>query len=305
MQRSHFDKPVLFLIFNRPDKTQIVFNAIRDFRPSRLYVAADGPRKNVIGESEQCLASRSALNAIDWDCDLHTLMRADNLGCKNAVSSAITWFFDHEEEGIILEDDCLPHPSAFRFFSELLERYRHDERILMISGDNFQFGRKRTQYSYYFSYYTHIWGWATWRRAWKHYDVNMKLWPEVQQGNWLKDRVHDNKSLIYWNYIFDRAYKGLINTWDHQWHFASWIQNGLTVMPNVNLVTNIGFGSNSTHTFRKSVYADMQTEPMQFPLSHPSFVIRDSLADTFTDKTMFATHSLLSRAKRSISRFIS
>jgi len=177
----------------------------------------------------------------------------------------------------------------------LLEKYRDDERIAMISGDNFQFGRKRTGYSYYFSRYPHIWGWATWRRAWKNYDVAMQLWPEIRDGRWLKDLLGDIKSEWYWRYIFEKVYSGKIDTWDYQWTFSCWIQNALTVIPNVNLVSNIGFGMNAEHTKVKNRYAEMKTEPVSSPLSHPEYVLHDSKADSIVQNEMFSGKPLMLR----------
>ena len=161
MGEFKLETPVLFLVFNRPDTTAQVFEAIRQAKPPRLYVASDGAREDKEGELEKVKQVREIVSQVDWNCEVKTLFRDKNLGCKIAVSSAIDWFFEQEEMGIILEDDCLPHPTFFRFCQELLERYRDDERIGMISGNNFQFGRKCTDYSYYFSMYSHIWGWAS------------------------------------------------------------------------------------------------------------------------------------------------
>jgi len=159
MTAASLKAPVLLLIFNRPDTTQLVFNKIRKARPAELYIAADGPRKNQPDDPENCRKAREILRQVDWDCKISTLFREENLGCKIGVSSAIDWFFSEVEEGIILEDDCVPDQSFFQFCQELLARYRDDKRVMMISGDNFQFGRRRTDYSYYFSQYVHIWGW--------------------------------------------------------------------------------------------------------------------------------------------------
>lgn len=278
--------PILFMIFNRPDTTKGVFEAIRKAKPPKLFVAADGPRPNKPGEWEKCQKVREIATAVDWDCEVKTLFRDTNLGCKVGVSRAIDWFFQHVEEGIILEDDCLPTQSFFWFCQELLEKYRYDERVMMISGDNFQFGRKRTDYSYYFSRFTHIWGWASWRRAWKHFDVNMKLWPEIRDGGWLNDWLGDKKSVEYWTQIFEKVYKGKIDTWDYQWTFSCWVQNGLSVLPNVNLVSNIGLGIESTHTHKHSPLANMPVLPMGFPLKHPPFLLCDSKADSIVFKNI-------------------
>jgi hypothetical protein len=272
--------PVLFLVFNRPDTTKRVFETIRQAQPFQLFVAADGPRKNKSGEAEKCKDVRKIVHeGIDWDCEVKTLFRDKNLGCKVAVNSAINWFFEHVEEGIILEDDCLPHPTFFRFCEELLNKYRNDERIGLISGDNFQFGKNQRKYSYYFSRYIHIWGWATWRRVWKNYDVDMKLWPEIRDEEWLQRWFGNKKLAKYWMRIFESVYRGKIDTWDYQLAFACWIQNYLTVLPNVNLVSNIGCRA-GTHTTRgKDKSANIPTEAMKFPLVHMPFVIRDSHRD--------------------------
>lgn len=289
--------PVLFLIFNRPDTTQRVFNEIRRVKPKELFVSADGPRENKPLEVEKCQATRDiVLKQVDWDCKVYTNFRDKNLGCKIAVSSGIDWFFENVEEGIVLEDDTLPHPTFFRFCEELLQRYSDDSRIMMISGDNFQFGQKRTPYSYYFSRYPHIWGWASWRRAWKYYDVEMRLWPEIRDGKWLFDILGDKKAVSYWMNIFEKVYKGEINTWDYQLTFAFWIQSGLTILPNVNLISNIGFTCDATHTRKKNKIAGLKFEPLQFPLIHPPVILRDNKADDFTQNGQFKNLSLLIRA---------
>jgi hypothetical protein len=276
--------PVLFLVFNRPDTTKQVFEAIRKARPAKLYVAADGPRENNETDAQNIKQVKSIVTNVDWNCELKTLFRNENLGCKIAVSSAIDWFFENEEEGIILEDDCLPHASFFRFCEELLDKYREDKRICMISGDNFQFGRKRTEYSYYFSRYPHIWGWASWRRVWRNYDVNMELWPKIRRDNWLYGYLWEKECVEHWTEIFDNVYEGKIDTWDYQWVFTSWIQNSLVILPNVNLVSNIGFGESATHTTKTNILAQLEAGPIKFPLLHPPFMLRDCVADRYTEK---------------------
>ena len=273
---------VLFLVFNRPDTTRQVFEAIRKAKPPRLYVAADGPRADRPGEEGKCEQVRQIATNVDWDCEVKTLFREKNLGCGKAVSSAITWFFENEEEGIIIEDDCLPSQSFFWFYQELLERYRDDERVMVISGDNFDFGRKRTEYSYYFSRYIHTWGWASWRRTWKLYDVNMSLWPEVRDHGWLADILERKKTVRYWRGIFERVYQGKIDTWDYQLWFACWIQNGLCIIPNQNLISNIGFGISATHTCDiDHKLAHIPVKAIQIPLQHPPYVIPNTMADNF------------------------
>jgi len=170
---QEFNTPILFLVFNRPNTTQRVFNVIRQVKPKQLFVAADGPRRDKGADEEKCEATREIVKQIDWDCEVKTLFREENLGCGKAVSSAITWFFENVEEGIILEDDCLPNLDFFGYCEELLDRYRDNREVMFIGGDNFQKGKKWGDASYYFSAYNHVWGWATWKRTWDIYDFKL------------------------------------------------------------------------------------------------------------------------------------
>jgi hypothetical protein len=280
--------PVAFLIFNRPGTTEKVFEAIRAARPPKLLVVADGPRPDRPGEAERCEAARAVIDRVDWPCDVLRNFAPANLGCRKRVSSGLDWVFANVEEAIVLEDDCLPHPSFFRFCGELLDAYRRDERVAMISGDNFQFGRRRTSYSYYYSRYTHIWGWASWKRAWKHYDVNIPSWPEIRDGGWLRDWLEDGAAAERWTRIFEGVHRGEIDTWDYQLTLCNWTQGALSIIPNVNLVSNIGFHAGATHTMETSPFANVQREAIPFPLSHPPHRIRDARADAFTERTMYA-----------------
>jgi hypothetical protein len=294
--------PVVFIIFNRYDLTQKVFKEIAAARPSRLFVIADGPRQHIAEEEEQCLAVRSIVNQVNWPCEVIKNFSDINLGCKQRISSGLDWVFNQVEEAIILEDDCLPHPTFFRFCEELLNRYCNDERIFAISGNNFQFGRCRTQDSYYFSRYHHCWGWATWKRAWQFYDVEMKLWPHIRDSGWLYDILGSPSAVRYWSYKFQAVYDHKIDTWDFPFTFACWLQNGLNILPNVNLISNIGFDDDGTHNrYSKNPYANIPTEALSFPLRHPPFVIRDRKADSFTQANQFG---LLARGQRKIRQLL-
>lgn len=283
---SPLNNAVLFLVFNRPHTTAQVFEAIRQAKPPRLYVAADGPRSGRDGEAERVAQVREIATAVDWPCDIKTLFREENLGCKQAVSSAITWFFEHEEQGIILEDDCLPHPDFFRFCDALLERYANDERVSVITGDNFQQGRKRGEASYYFSKYNHVWGWASWRRAWKLYDGDLSFWPTWKLSADWSNKFSDKVEQRYWEKIFDRMYAKQIDTWDYPWTASIWYQGGLTVTPNVNLVTNIGFGEDATHTHKIAKRHIVQSQALG-QLSHPKNVKQNLQADDFAFRQHF------------------
>jgi hypothetical protein len=279
--------PVAFIIFNRPDTTSRVFGEIRRVRPPILLVVADGPRLNRQGEVDRCAAARAIIEKVDWPCEVLKNYSETNLGCKRRVSSGLDWVFETVEDAIILEDDCLPDPTFFRFCEELLEHYRDDQQVMHINGNNFQSGCKRGNASYYFSRYPHIWGWASWRRAWKHYDVDLKLWPQVRNSQFLSILLDDDKSVRYWATIFDRTYQGKIDTWDYQWAFACWYNTGLSSTPNQNLVSNIGFGTETTHV-QQNEFANMVTTRLEFPLVHPTNIARDFAADTYTEKNNFS-----------------
>jgi hypothetical protein len=296
---------VLFMLFNRLDTTKQVFEAIRRAKPPRLYVAADGPRDSKPDEDNKVKAVRDyVIGHIDWDCEVKTLFREKNLGCKYAVSGSIDWFFENEEMGIILEDDCLPHPSFFRFCEELLERYREDERIGIISGDNFQFGKRHTDDSYYFSRYTHIWGWASWRRTWQKYDVAMKQWPSIKMNGLLSDILQYKKLVKYWNDIFEDVFNNKIDTWDYQLNFACLINSMLNIMPNNNLISNIGFGANASRTTKINKFSAMPVLEMRFPLLYPNVIIRDALADRITERDQFSKSLIIAKIAKIIRRVI-
>ncbi len=280
--------PVALIIFNRPDTTAKVFEVIRQVKPPQLFVVAEGPRADRADDAEKCAATRAIIDLVDWDCEVLKNYSEVNLGCAKRPSTGIDWVFDTVEEAIILEDDCLPHPTFFRFCDELLDRYRHDERVMTVCGLNLQFGRRKTEYSYYFSRYNPCWGWASWRRAWKYFDFDMKLWPKARSENFLGDILLEPYALKVWTKIFQDTYEGKVNCWDYQWVFATMIQNGLAIIPNVNLISNIGHGTGATHTTdEKSIYSDMAVEAVSFPLIHPRFVVRDVQADDFAQNTFY------------------
>ena len=254
--------PVLFLIFNRPEPTRQVFEAILAYRPYRLYVAADGPRPEKEGEWSLCAETRSILKQVNWDCKMRTLFRDQNLGCGRAVSEAIDWFFDQEEEGIILEDDCLPDSSFFPFCQEMLDRYRDEANVGSISGNNFLPRSLHMEQPFGFSKYVQIWGWATWRRFWKSYDFKLtgarSEWDEIiRQINPVENQAK------YWSQIFETLQAGLIDTWDYQVMFSAWRHKYVHIFPSRNLVTNLGYGGDATHTNFQSPLANLQRESIK------------------------------------------
>ena len=288
MSDWQLNTPVAFIIFNRPDTTARVFAEIAKAKPPKLLVVADGPRKARIGEAEKCAATRAIINQVDWPCEILTNYSEVNLGCKNRVSSGIDWVFQMVEEAIILEDDCLPDPTFFRFCQEMLDHYRNDLRVGVISGNNFKFENTRSDDSYFFSKYVHIWGWATWRSRWKnHYDVNISKWPIIKQQNWLLDILGNKKESKMWAKVFDIMYQKKVDTWDYQWIFSNWINNRISIIPSVNLISNIGFGADATHTHFKDKTSELKTEPLLFPLTAPLCVCPNTSFDKYVFNLIF------------------
>lgn len=275
--------PVLLIIFNRAHTTQQVFDRIREVKPSRLYVAADGPRPNTETDIAKCAETRRIVEQVDWDCEVKTLFQEKNLKCGIAPATAISWFFEHEEAGIILEDDCVPSKSFFWFCQELLEKYNHDTRIMHISGNNYLNGwRKDNDYSYYFSNKVNAWGWATWRRAWQLFDFNLKAYPELKEKGYLKGLFLNKFEETYRLSKLEEAFASISNgdIWDYQWEFTVYSNSGLCIVPEVNLVRNIGFGEDATHTFNThDNKAQIKENEITFPLRHPRFVVRDIESD--------------------------
>lgn len=270
-----FETPILYIIFNRIDTVQQTFPVIKKQKPKHLYVAADGPRIEKSGEAEKCNQVRNwVLSQIDWDCEVKTLFREDNLGCGKGPASAISWFFENVEQGIILEDDCLPTDSFFSFCENLLEKYKDDERIMQISGTN-RLGLIKESTSYFFTNYPSEWGWATWKRAWDKYDYSIKQWGTKEA----KDIVADmyGKYSIFLAKIFDDTFNNVdsITWWDYQWGFIKNINSGLTITPYLNQISNIGFDENATHTTdTSSKFNRLPTQELPKELIHPNYVYK-------------------------------
>jgi len=304
----YFSTPVVLLIFRRPDLTAKVFEQVKLVKPSKLLVVADGPRDEL--EIELCKQTRSVVEKIDWDCEVLLNYSDTNLGCRKRISSGLDWVFSQVEEAIILEDDCLPSQCFFTFCESLIDKYRHDQRIMAITGNNMQLGKTRTAYTYYFSKYFHSWGWATWKRAWRYFDVDMSTWPEFLENDFLDSYCEDFYERKYWLDIFQRVYKSQISTsWDYQWLYSIWRQGGLTIVPNVNLVSNIGFREDGTHTVIDSPFSNLLAYSIS-QIQHPPFVIRNSHADRFTfdyekgGNAFRSDHTLTARIRRRVNYFL-
>jgi hypothetical protein len=274
--------PILLLVFNRPDKTSRVFDAIKAAKPGRLYISADGPRQGNSEDERLCNTVRSIVTGVDWPCRVKTRFSLENKGCKMAVSSAIDWFFEQESEGIILEDDCLPSPAFFNFCDVLLEKFRTDTRIFCISGFNAYQGQQWGNASYYFSQICNIWGWATWRRVWKLYDRELSRYSNEDALHFLQNNFQDKLLIDEWLKIFNLSKEGKTDTWDHQFYFIIFFENGLCIVPNVNLIRNIGFGADATHTNDpESPIANLEFGEPRSIIIHPLLIVPDKQADYF------------------------
>jgi hypothetical protein len=273
--------PVALFVFNRPQLTLKVYERIRAARPQTLLVVADGPHPNRPEDYQLCEAVRKIVSSPDWPCELLTNFAEENLGARRRISSGLDWMFDLCSEAIILEDDCVPCPSFFSFCSSMLSYYREDRRIMHITGDNFQGGRRRGDGSYFLAKYPHTWGWASWRRAWRYYDVSLRAWPVAKQEGWLASVMDDPAEIKYWTWILDETYHERMEVWDYQWMFTCWSQSGLAIHPNENLVTNIGVGPDALHYKQGSSMTGIPTRELG-ECVHPTAMIPDREADLFT-----------------------
>jgi hypothetical protein len=294
--------PILFVIFNRPDKTKIVFNEIRKAKPKKLYISCDGPRDDVLDDIKHVEETRHVvMSNIDWDCEVQTCFRKKNVGLISGYCGAISWFFEHEEEGIILEDDTLPDSSFFQYCGEMLERYRDDLRVMNICGFNIDTSH-RYDSSYFFSYFPHAWGWATWRRAWNLYELDLDKYLKIDPRSF-----SPTHSYQFFYESFKKVYEGKLNSCLLRWYFAISTNNGLSVIPSKSLIKNIGFDASGTN-FKTdaSPYSKINRTEMKFPLKHPitinSNFYFDSLRigeasenNTVNEKLIFSNVKLICR----------
>jgi hypothetical protein len=283
--------PVAFIVFNRPETTKQVFDEIAKARPPTLLVVADGPRHDHPDEDERCAAVRKIIEGVDWDCDVRINYADTNMGCKRRVASGLDWVFSQVDEAIILEDDCVPDPSFFFFCEELLARYRDDQRVMMIVGTNYMGDRTGYPYSYFFSRYFPIWGWATWKRAWQGYDVEIKAWRRDVGPTQLADLVPNRIALRYIEYGLDMTQRDALDTWDFQWIFRCVFEHGLAIVPKSNLVTNIG--TVGAHASGRSRTQFQATFPVSNELRHPGFVFPDREYDHFIFGKIIRKHNQL------------
>jgi hypothetical protein len=293
--------PVALFLYRRPDTSARVLDAVRQARPGRLLVVANAPRADVEGDAELCEATRALIETVDWECEIATDFASEHLTQTERIESGLDWVFGQCEEAILLEDDCVPDPTFFRYCDEMLERHREDERVMSISGNNFQFFAPASEDSYYFSRYPLTWGWATWRRAWRRHDPAMAAWPELRDSDWLEQFFDTDGDISYWSHILEMAHRDH-DAWDRAWLFSCWVLGGLHVIPNINLVANVGFREDATHTtpLQGLLLADLPTEPMSFPLRHAPEIERNAPADRHTDRLLYGGNlsRMLGRVRR-------
>ena len=299
---NSIDLPVVLFVFNRPHLTSLVIERLRAVRPKTLLVVADGPRCDQPRDPQLCAEVRQIVDRVDWPCELLKNYSEGNLGCGLRVASGMDWAFRNVEQAAILEDDCQPEPDFYRFCLEMLERYRDEPRVMQVCGSNFLFGRTRPRASYYFSRYPICWGWATWRRAWSHFDYDMKSWRvESNQQQYLAQFEHP-KERAFWKETWDRMCAGLGNTWDYQWSFACLAARGFSIVPGANLVRNVGFGVDATHTRSRLMALTPPIGKLTFPLKHPHEIACDVAADRLAAQRLFQKRRLHEKVAEGLRR---
>jgi hypothetical protein len=289
--RTKIETPILLIIYKRARFAAQLFSVIRTIKPSKLYIAADGPDPSKPDDIRKVEETRAVMENIDWPCSVRKLYRDQNIGVKKAVSSAITWFFEHEPKGIILEEDCVPSFSFFDYCQELLNRYEDNDRVMQISGINLlENATTDLEESYYFSGFAVNWGWATWKRAWAKYDINLKIWLQYKDHPDFKHlydrRSTDNYFRWRWQTIADEAFISCMLQWD----FARKIHSGLNIVPKVNLIRNIGFGQDASHEeFKRPVrwIERVKNRELQFPLIHKEYTLRNAYLDNLYERRYF------------------
>ena len=275
--------PVIFLVYRRPQHTAKSLDSIRVYRPSQLYVVGDGPKNDSeVAAVEE--TRRVIQDGVDWPCDIRWNLASQNMGLANRVSSGITWAFETCDKAVILEDDCVPDKSFFRFCNETLERYQNNQQITAVTGNNFQHGKKRGYASYYFSMFPHCWGWATWKDRWQSYDHSLSCWPDTVE--FLKS-FRNRKLVDYWKATYDSVMENKVDSWAFRWQFSCWARRGMTVTPNQNLVTNVGFDSDGTHCTDVQNDLEIPATSIRFPLRHPFQITRNRSADKFVLREIF------------------
>lgn len=309
-QSVNFPVPIVLIVFNRPDYAKRLIDVLRYIKPDKIYVVADGPRPEYLEDIARCEATRLAINGIDWAADVKTRFLDKNAGCGRAPADGISWAFKDVESAIILEDDCLPSLSFFYFCEEMLDRYRHNKEIMMVSGNNNLLDRVSVSDSYWFSVNTQTHGWATWRRAWSLYDFCISDWPQLRENGFPSKIIKNSRYLNKWRKTFDQVYESAnsmlpYDCWDFQWTYTCWKHQALNIIPSLNLVSNIGYGENATHrTPLDHPLSNLPARDMLFPLNHPTAMIQNVNADLVLSQNVYNNWPFLVRALRRLKKIL-
>lgn len=277
MNKIGFQVPVVLVVFNRPDNTAIALAAIKKVQPAQLFIVADGPRHN--DERIKTDAVKQLLEVIDWPCEVFRNYATENMGCRMRLATGISWVFEQVEQAIILEDDCVPHPDFFIFCSAMLQKYQGVNEVMHISGNSFLPAHINLPHSYYFTNYTFVWGWATWRRAWQQYDLEMNEWENILPPAQLIKKLGNQYAAAYWKGCFSAANAISFDSWDYQWTYSVWKAGGIAIAPSKNLVSNNGFDHQATHTKQANpLLSYLPTYPLD-TLIHPEKIKVNKQAD--------------------------
>jgi len=292
---SHMSAPIVLIIFNRPQLTQLVFEQICMQKPEVLYVISDGPRPNVSSDDSAVFDSRSVTQNITWTCDVRRIYSAANLGCRNRVVSGLNQVFTEVPNAIVLEDDCIPHQDFFRFANELLNLYESQEQVFSIGGNMWEFPDQEGEESYFASKYFSCWGWATWADRWNKVDHDFESWKQPDSVHILEGATDTPMEFIYWKRFYDMTFTGEIgaeHAWDLVTQWSMWRDQQLSLRPNTNLVQNLGLGhSDATHTKTMSpAISGRKPSPLAWPLKHPEHLERHAKKDLRTDELRFGGH---------------
>jgi hypothetical protein len=283
--------PILILVYNRSLETRILINALRKIKPKRIFISSDGPTKKLL-DIKKNNKVKKIIKKINWTKNIQLNYMKKNYGCKESVSRGISWFFNQVKMGIILEDDCIPNKDFFLFTEKMLIKYKNNKKIYVVSGNNFLKNKIQVNDSYYFSKYNHCWGWASWSRAWKNYDKNLSKWNNFKNTKYWKYKFDVKHEKIYWEKIFNLCYKKKIDSWAYPWLYSIWKKRGFCILPKVNLVKNIGFNINASHTFSHKKFF-FPTKKLRQQITHPKIIKINSLADKFVFNNFFCPKNFL------------
>lgn len=279
--------PVALFVYNRPTQAEQTFAQIKAYRPLKLFVLSDGPKNSDV-DRLNVARTREIFTKIDWPCDVVYRFAEHNLGCRESITTGLTFIFDQVQECIILEDDCLPDLTFFDFCTALLERYRDNPEIMTIGGHQPIHPDESNGDSYHYSKYPSTWGWATWRRAYRNFDPNLSTWVEREGYEWLLKYLGKDQYARYWSYMLSEAHKGA-DHWDYAWAYHCWKKNGLSIRPTVNLIKNIGFGPTATHTTEAlHPFGQCESSFMPFPLKHPASIEPPGQRESKIEELLFS-----------------